>query len=641
MSPARIVARYVVVASCILACMVMAGQEVSPQNQHSMSARIALLTDNPESTKATKPKAVAMMLLDEQSRSISFQALLTNEMGNPINNPNGQHELDFRLYDNNGGGEPVGEVLDVVVILNDGVASTSVGPMDPDWFDGSARCMGVTVDNGSELTPLIALGSVPYAFRVDRVASEELDNNIDLGDANNGGSIAVFSGDVTPETITLDGPTGVLTVQHPTEQGRIILRGFGQLIETRDNNDTLVALYGHDAFGGGAACLLGTDSGSTGLLLDGDDVGNTGGAVKLFNAAAEETVSMTAVDATIRAGSPAGGVPGNMHLFPTDGGPSTIHLDGAHGDMRLGLNGFSSGDLKLHSVFGGTESIRMNGGLGTITLSNTVSDTITIDGSGVANAGHMFIRNSDGTHGLFFGGNSADITSQGQMLNLNRNTNQDIAMALGGGNVGIGTASPNHELVVQGDDPAFQIRDDVTDNSANAARIELLENAGGTFNGGAFLWWNVESNKFHIGTKVSGNNTSVIVIDRATNNVGIGTQTPGNHRLAVNGKIRAKEIVVETGWSDFVFEADYKLPTLAEVEAHIKKHGHLSDIPSAKDVAKNGVALGEMDSKLLQKVEELTLHLIDMNKRLQSLEMENTVLHNAMNTSGDDAKEAK
>ncbi|WP_271768076.1 hypothetical protein [Aquimarina algiphila] len=99
-------------------------------------------------------------------------------------------------------------------------------------------------------------------------------------------------------------------------------------------------------------------------------------------------------------------------------------------------------------------------------------------------------------------------------------------------------------------------------------------------------------------------------------NIGIGTLNPNGWKLAVNGKIRAKEIKIETGWSDFVFYDDYKLPTLQDVENHIKENGHLKDIPSAKEVEENGIYLGEMDSKLLQKIEELTLYTIQQEKQL-------------------------
>ena len=108
--------------------------------------------------------------------------------------------------------------------------------------------------------------------------------------------------------------------------------------------------------------------------------------------------------------------------------------------------------------------------------------------------------------------------------------------------------------------------------------------------------------------------------------VGIGTPNTSGYRLAVNGNIRAKEIRVNTGWSDFVFEEDYSLPTLSEVESHIKAHKHLPDIPSAAEVEAEGVELGVISSKLLQKVEELTLYVIDQEKRIAALEAENKAL---------------
>ena len=105
-------------------------------------------------------------------------------------------------------------------------------------------------------------------------------------------------------------------------------------------------------------------------------------------------------------------------------------------------------------------------------------------------------------------------------------------------------------------------------------------------------------------------------------NVGIGTTSPDS-KLAVNGKIHAKEVKVNLiGWSDFVFYDNYSLPTLIEVEKHIKEKGHLKDIPSAKEVAENGIFLGEMDAKLLQKIEELTLYTIEQEKKIKKQEQE-------------------
>lgn len=100
-------------------------------------------------------------------------------------------------------------------------------------------------------------------------------------------------------------------------------------------------------------------------------------------------------------------------------------------------------------------------------------------------------------------------------------------------------------------------------------------------------------------------------------NVGIGSSPAADWKLSVNGKIRAKEVKVETGWADFVFEEDYDLPNLTEVENHINKNGHLKDIPSAEEVAKNGIGIGEIQAKLLQKIEELTLYTIAQEKQLK------------------------
>jgi hypothetical protein len=109
-------------------------------------------------------------------------------------------------------------------------------------------------------------------------------------------------------------------------------------------------------------------------------------------------------------------------------------------------------------------------------------------------------------------------------------------------------------------------------------------------------------------------------------NVGIGTTNP-THKLAVNGTIKAKEVIVETsGWSDYVFADNYRLAPLAEVEAHIKTNKHLPGMPSAAHVAEHGVNLGELHASLLAKIEEITLHQIAQEKRLTALQTENANL---------------
>ena len=108
-------------------------------------------------------------------------------------------------------------------------------------------------------------------------------------------------------------------------------------------------------------------------------------------------------------------------------------------------------------------------------------------------------------------------------------------------------------------------------------------------------------------------------------NVGIGTSTP-RERLSVNGNIRAKEVKVETAnWPDYVFKPGYKITTLPELEKYIKTNQHLPDFPTALNVENSGVELGDMIKKLLKNQEELTLHLIEQNKKMEILRQQVSV----------------
>ena len=106
--------------------------------------------------------------------------------------------------------------------------------------------------------------------------------------------------------------------------------------------------------------------------------------------------------------------------------------------------------------------------------------------------------------------------------------------------------------------------------------------------------------------------------------VGIGTgSVPSGYKLAVEGKIRTREIRVDQDtWPDYVFKEDYDLPTLEEIQKHIVEKGHLPNIPSANEVQANGVELGEMNKLLLEKIEELTLYILQLKKENQQTRKE-------------------
>ena len=108
-------------------------------------------------------------------------------------------------------------------------------------------------------------------------------------------------------------------------------------------------------------------------------------------------------------------------------------------------------------------------------------------------------------------------------------------------------------------------------------------------------------------------------------NVAIGTNSvPSGYQLAVEGKIRTREVRVDQDtWPDYVFKEEYHLPSLEDIQKHIKEKGHLPNIPSAKEVEENGIELGEMNKLLLEKIEELTLYILKQEERIKILEQKN------------------
>ena len=192
-------------------------------------------------------------------------------------------------------------------------------------------------------------------------------------------------------------------------------------------------------------------------------------------------------------------------------------------------------------------------------------------------------------------------------------------------NVGIGTGTPSEKLEVIG-----TIRASSSATSTTSGYVELTSNSSN--NSGWVDFYNWDGAALDRAGYIGYANDDYIKYTTydlrnhyfSGGNVGIGTSSTGSHKLAVEGSIGAREIKVEDvpNWSDFVFEDDYELPTLVEVEMHIKVNGHLKDIPSAEEVKEDGIYLGQMDAKLLQKIEELTLYLIDQNKRLDAQQKE-------------------
>jgi hypothetical protein len=101
--------------------------------------------------------------------------------------------------------------------------------------------------------------------------------------------------------------------------------------------------------------------------------------------------------------------------------------------------------------------------------------------------------------------------------------------------------------------------------------------------------------------------------------IGIGTFDTKGYSLAVNGSAIFTKVVVKPygNWPDYVFHTNYRLRPLSEVEQYIKQYGHLPEVPSAEEVGKNGLDVGDNQATLLKKIEELTMYVIEQNKELE------------------------
>ena len=128
------------------------------------------------------------------------------------------------------------------------------------------------------------------------------------------------------------------------------------------------------------------------------------------------------------------------------------------------------------------------------------------------------------------------------------------------------------------------------------------------------------SNELNIGNWIFGKNGQIAIGNFS--NLPQAFITNADYQLIVKRGIRTEKVRVDIAsvknWADYVFEDDYKLMSLKELDQYIKANGHLPNIPTSEEVVKDGVDLGEMNSKLLEKVEELTLHTIDLNKKNES-----------------------
>ena len=205
------------------------------------------------------------------------------------------------------------------------------------------------------------------------------------------------------------------------------------------------------------------------------------------------------------------------------------------------------------------------------------------------------------------------------------------------GNVGIGTFTPSNKLdVVNGFSHfTFNTRTIPASDQFNGGLTIGWNRMGGTTGGDAEVdIYNIFPNNDPINTpttafqfsQTTGTGTvNDLMTIKSNGCVGIGTNLTdatydNTYKLAVHGKIRALALKVEPGWADYVFQKNYSLLSVKELETYIKKYGHLPEIPTTEEINKDGADVGELLKLQMQKIEELTLYIIEQNKRIEALE---------------------
>lgn len=277
----------------------------------------------------------------------------------------------------------------------------------------------------------------------------------------------------------------------------------------------------------------------------------------------------------------------------------------SNGNTAFGVNALrgASGIVTgaTNTAFGGSALFNNTSGSNNVALGQQAMYNNTQGSYNFGLGTFALFTNTTGNNNIAIGASSLNVLSSGSN-NIGIGNNTFNAMTTGNTNVAIGA-------------------DALSSNVTGSGNIVIGHNAGFSESG---------SNKLYIAN--SNTATPLVYGDFSTKYLAVGevaaadraAATSGGYRLLVKGGMITEKIKVAVAgsadWADYVFEPSYKLMSLEQTEAFIKANKHLPNVPSADEIANNGIDVAKTSAKLMEKIEELTLHVIELNKKIKELE---------------------
>ena len=256
---------------------------------------------------------------------------------------------------------------------------------------------------------------------------------------------------------------------------------------------------------------------------------------------------------------------------------------------------------------------------------NMTGTTVTVQNlGGIGGATFAMIDNASGADWKFkatmFGGfKIRDHAFTKDIFTIEANSKPDALYINSSGYIGMGTATPGDNIHITDANFPFIFLEDI---NASPGNMGIAFRRNGAYRG--WMYFSGANNGLRINAEAGGGFRNDIFIN-SDGRVAIGTSSPATgYALSVNGKGMFTEVRVESfaSWPDYVFGEDYSLMCLTELENSIRQNKHLPGIPSAAEVEEGGIMLGDMQSKLLEKIEELTLYTIEQHKQITALQKE-------------------